>query len=124
MSLFNSILTRRLCLLGLMLVFSGCGSHPDAPVTDLSPLDRRNTQYTVQDGDTLHAIAFGNGLNVNDLASWNHIVDTAKLNVGQQVRLTRPLNFKRKVKSQRVDSQKSMAKRSGGSQPSTSQLTT
>ena len=66
----------------------------------------------VQPGDTLHAIAFGNGLNVNDLAAWNDIVDTAKLNVGRQIRLTRPLNFKSKTKSQRPDSKKIIANRS------------
>ncbi|MFT5571247.1 MAG: lipoprotein NlpD [Cryomorphaceae bacterium] len=80
----------------------------------------------VQPGDTLHAIAFGNGLNVNDLAAWNDIVDTAKLNVGRQIRLTRPLNFKPKTKSQWPDSKKTIVNRSIVSppRPSSSQTST
>ena len=46
-----------------------------------------------QPGDTLHAIAFANGLNVNDVAAWNGVSDTSKLAVGQRIRLTVPLNM-------------------------------
>ena len=51
----------------------------------------------VQPGDTLHAIAFANGLNVNKLAAWNRLADTSRLNIGQRIRLTRPLNFDESV---------------------------
>lgn len=47
----------------------------------------------VEPGDTLHGIAFANGLDVNALAAWNRLTDTSKLQVGQRVRLTRPINF-------------------------------
>jgi lipoprotein NlpD len=60
-------------LISLLFIISGCGSHPTAPVTDLSPLDRRNTQYTVQNGDTLHAISFRTGIAYQNLAKWNGI---------------------------------------------------
>jgi len=49
-------------------------------------------------GDTLHGIAFENGLNVNKLAAWNDIGDTSKLRIGQRIRLTRPLGYVDKVK--------------------------
>ncbi|NND82709.1 MAG: peptidoglycan DD-metalloendopeptidase family protein [Gammaproteobacteria bacterium] len=48
----------------------------------------------VQSGDTLHAIAFASGLDVNELAAWNNLSDTSKLNIGQRIRLTKPLNYK------------------------------
>jgi len=70
MSLVNF---RWLGILCLVFLFSGCGSHPSAPVIDLSPLDRRNTQYTVEEGDTLHAISFRTGISYQNLASWNAI---------------------------------------------------
>lgn len=47
----------------------------------------------VQPGDTLHAIAFVHRLDVNKLAAWNRLADTSHLNIGQRIRLTRPLNF-------------------------------
>lgn len=52
----------------------------------------------VQPGDTLHAIAFANGLNVNDLAAWNQLEDTSKLRVSHRIRLTRPVAFTPKSK--------------------------
>lgn len=57
----------------------------------------------IEPGDTLYSIAFVNGLDVNKLAQWNGITDTSKLRVGQQLRLTKPLNFKAKpqVKAKR-----------------------
>lgn len=102
MSLFNSILIRRLCLLGLMLVFSGCGSHPDAPVTDLSPLDRRNTQYTVQDGDTLHAISFRTGVSYQNLAKWNGISSPYRIYVGNVLNLRAGMMPKKRATTKRA----------------------
>lgn len=46
-----------------------------------------------QPGDTLHAIAFVTGLDVNKVAAWNGIQDTSKIYVGQRVRLTEPIGF-------------------------------
>lgn len=47
----------------------------------------------VQPGDTLHAIAFVTNLDVNRVAAWNGISDTASLQVGQRIRLTEPIGF-------------------------------
>ncbi len=44
-------------------------------------------------GDTLYAIAFEAGLDVNKVAAWNGIQDTSKLFAGQRVRLTKPVGF-------------------------------
>lgn len=50
----------------------------------------------VQPGDTLYSISFAMGLDVNDVASWNGITDTAKLQMGQMIRLTKPIGFVKK----------------------------
>jgi len=71
----------------LVFLFSGCGSHPSAPVIDLSPLDRRNTQYTVEDGDTLHAISFRTGISYQNLARWNAIAPPYRIYVGDVLNL-------------------------------------
>lgn len=47
----------------------------------------------VQSGDTLHALAFASSLSVQQLAAWNNLSDTGKLQIGQRIRLTRPLNY-------------------------------
>lgn len=60
----------------------------------------------VQPGDTMHAIAFVNGLDVNQLAAWNDLADTSKLRVGQRIRLTAPLGFvarKQPVQTQKTN---------------------
>jgi lipoprotein NlpD len=46
-----------------------------------------------QPGDSLHGIAFAAGLNVNQLAAWNGVADTSRLQIGQRIRLTQPLGF-------------------------------
>jgi lipoprotein NlpD len=78
---------RWLGLISLLFIISGCGSHPTAPVTDLSPLDRRNTQYTVQNGDTLHAISFRTGIAYQNLARWNGIRPPYRIYVGDVLEL-------------------------------------
>ena len=57
----------------------------------------------VQPNDTLHGIAFSADLNVNDVAAWNGIEDTANLQIGQRIRLTKPLNFSPPITSDVVD---------------------
>ncbi len=47
----------------------------------------------VQPGDTLYSIAFAMGLDATEVAQWNEIADTTKLQVGQRVRLTKPVGF-------------------------------
>lgn len=74
-------------LLGMLYLFSGCGTHPTAPVTDLSPVDKRKTHYTVQEGDTLHAISFRTGISYQKLAQWNGIRSPYRIYVGDNLSL-------------------------------------
>ncbi len=77
-------------LFGLLLSVAGCISHPTAPVTDLSPLDKRQTKYTVQKGDTLHAISFRTGIDYQKLAQWNQIARPYNIYVGEVLTLRKP----------------------------------
>lgn len=43
--------------------------------------------YTVQQGDTLYAIAHGEDFTVADLMSWNNIADPTTLSIGQKLKL-------------------------------------
>ncbi|NNC99122.1 MAG: peptidoglycan DD-metalloendopeptidase family protein [Gammaproteobacteria bacterium] len=70
----------------------------------------------VQPGDTLHAIAFASGLNVNDLAAWNRIADTSRLAVGQRIRLTKPLNYVKTPDAQRRESTENASAATGPTQ--------
>jgi LysM repeat protein len=47
-------------------------------------------QYVVQPGDTLDAIAIGNGIDPDTLAQWNNISDPSLISPGQTLRLTAP----------------------------------
>ena len=55
-----------------------------------------------QPGDTLYAIAFDNGLDARDLAAWNGLSLDNRINVGQKLRLTKPLNFVAKAPPSRA----------------------
>ncbi|MEM7359558.1 MAG: peptidoglycan DD-metalloendopeptidase family protein [Pseudomonadota bacterium] len=85
----------------LALLVSACSPPPRVAVVERQTVDQRiETEKIggshiriVEPGDTLHGIAFANGLNVNELAAWNQLGDTSRLQIGQRVRLTRPINF-------------------------------
>lgn len=47
----------------------------------------------VQPGDTLYGLAFASGLDAKDLAAWNGLSLDNRIQVGQKLRLTKPLNF-------------------------------
>lgn len=93
-------------ILGLAVCLTACAPPPRVEVVERDVLSvRAETEQIggsiiriVQPGDTLHGIAFGTGLNVNELAAWNGLSDTAFLKVGQQIRLTRPLNYRPKLR--------------------------
>lgn len=92
-----------LFLIAASLLISSC-SHPPAPVRvaegpplawGLAPVKERiapsrSGSYAIQAGDTLYAIAMVNGLDVEELASWNGIKDPDRLFLGQWLRLTPP----------------------------------
>jgi lipoprotein NlpD len=91
------------CLLVLVTLFllTACSPRSIVAVEERHTIDPRveaeriggSRIRIVQPSDTLHAIAFANRLNVNKLAAWNRLADTSRLNIGQRIRLTRPLNF-------------------------------
>lgn len=86
-----------LLMLGLIVGLTACISHPTAPVTDLSPLDRSLTIYKVQQGDTLHAISFRTGIDYQKLAAWNQIAAPYKIYVDEVLSLRKPV-IKKTVK--------------------------
>ncbi len=88
--------------LGLVMLLSGCvmvpgqrapvenaGEDVGKPVTHVEPA--RPGYHHVKRGDTLYGIAWEEGLDFQDLASWNHITPPAyKILEGQWMRLTTP----------------------------------
>lgn len=102
---FNSLNRCRLLVLGITIsCFTACAPPPRVAVVERSVVTVQSETEKiggsiiriVQPGDTLHSIAFGLGLNVNELASWNDMADTSKLIAGKQLRLTKPPGFKYK----------------------------
>lgn len=47
----------------------------------------------VQPGDTLYSIAFVMNLDPKEVAAWNGVNDTADLQIGQRLRLTKPIDY-------------------------------
>jgi lipoprotein NlpD len=97
--LFINRITGQWLFVVLFAVLSGCtSSSGPAPVTTLelreNPYRERNrgtlsaTQYVVQRGDTLYAIAFRAGLDVRTLATGNNIKSPYVIYPGQVLRLT------------------------------------
>ncbi|MDT8319859.1 MAG: peptidoglycan DD-metalloendopeptidase family protein [Xanthomonadales bacterium] len=75
-------------------VLAAC-SHVPAPVEERDPrqFTRHLTadgHYAVRPGDTLHAIAFGFGLDWRDLAAWNGIRSPYLIYPEQEIRLSPP----------------------------------
>lgn len=88
--------------LSLLLGLAACTSTGPAPVSDRSSgrtaskpvtpqiVPSTTGLHTVQRGHTLYAIAFANGLDHRDLASWNQLDSADLILVGQVLRLTPP----------------------------------
>lgn len=97
-----------LCLVALL---QSCAAPPLAPVVERETLSLKAEMDSVggtlirivQPGDTLYSITFELALDVNKVAAWNGLSDTAKLQVGQRIRLTPPLNFKPPVLRNKLD---------------------
>jgi lipoprotein NlpD len=95
---------RTACLGVIVLGLVACAASGPAPVNDLTStrtatrseasrpqiVPSTNGLYTVQRGDTLYAIAFANGLDYRQIATWNHLESAARIMVGQVLRLTPP----------------------------------
>lgn len=83
------------------LMLAACEGPGFAPIKDKTQPARNaakskpaskpeSGQYVVQKGDTLYAIAFDNGLDYRDLASWNNLESPDVIKIGQVLRLTSP----------------------------------
>ena len=84
-----------------MALMGACASTGPAPVEDLSVGARahatqaqapsrpagQSARYRVQRGDTLYSIAFRNGVDYRELASWNSIRAPYTIYAGQELRL-------------------------------------
>jgi lipoprotein NlpD len=94
---------RAVCLGVSLLGLAACTSPGPAPVSDRSAnraeasravtpqiAPSTNGLHTVQRGDTLYAIAFANGLDYREIASWNQLESADRIMVGQVLRLTPP----------------------------------
>jgi lipoprotein NlpD len=86
-----------------VLLLASCSSNPPAPVVNLSttvqsPADdaaprkaaSTGATYRVVRGDTLYAIAFRNGVDFRELASWNGIEPPYRIYAGQDLHLGPP----------------------------------
>lgn len=65
---------------------------PPAPMeAESKPVAPEPQRYTVVAGDTLYRIARSHGVSVDDLAGWNNISNRHRLNVGQQLQVSAPV---------------------------------
>lgn len=80
-----------LAAVAVTVVLAGCASRKtQAPVTDMSSgveAPATGGTYVVKAGDTLYKIAQSQGVEVNELARLNNIVDPSQLRIGQVLRL-------------------------------------
>jgi len=79
-------------LLGLLVA---CGGHQPAPVEEQSTLIGKRLlnsdgTYSVRAGDTLYAIAFHYGMDLQELARWNRISSPYVIRPGQKLRMLPP----------------------------------
>lgn len=92
---------RSVLVTGLLLLLNACAPPIKVAVEERTVLTVRQQSEKiggqliriVQSGDTLYSIAFESNLDANDIAAWNRINDTHRLQVGQRVRLTPPIGF-------------------------------
>jgi lipoprotein NlpD len=82
-----------------LAALGGCGSHPPVAVVDgRTPVmveggravAAREGVHIVKKGETLYRIAQTYGVSVNDIAAWNNLTDTTKIDVGRELRVTAP----------------------------------
>lgn len=97
-------IARAIAPTALLLLLVACASTGPAPVEDLSlgshirmtnsaSAESRHpgqpgASYRVQRGDTLYSIAFRNGLDYRELATWNHISSPYTIYVGQELHVS------------------------------------
>jgi lipoprotein NlpD len=92
---------RHTFILLLAVGLAACGGSPVVPVDQHTTVTvAQETESIggrlvriVQAGDTLYSIAFEAGLDYRELAAWNGVGDPYLVDIGQKLRLTRPLNM-------------------------------
>lgn len=57
------------------------------PETTPAPVEKKETSYTVKEGDTLSSIANANGMTSSELATYNNITDVNSLHIGQVIKI-------------------------------------
>ena len=78
-----------------LVLLAACSYHPPAPIEEQSDtkvkrqLNADGTYY-VRSGDTIYAIAFGYGVDPDDVAKWNGISSPYVIYPGQKLRLSAP----------------------------------
>jgi lipoprotein NlpD len=85
----------------ILLLLSACAPPVKVAVEERTVLTVRQQSEKiggqivaiVQSGDTLYSIGFESNLDVKQLAAWNGISDAGRLQVGQRLRLTKPVGF-------------------------------
>jgi lipoprotein NlpD len=95
----------RIAGLIVLSALAGCGSRPPVPVVDRStPLavegarggsgaassSSRENIYVVKKGDNLYRVAMAYGVTPRDILAWNNLTDSAKLEIGQELRVAPP----------------------------------
>ncbi len=55
--------------------------------TTSEPVEKKETSYTVIEGDTLSSIANANGMTSTELATYNNITDVNSLHIGQVIKI-------------------------------------
>jgi lipoprotein NlpD len=105
----------RLCWISLMLLLAGCAGRAPAPVVErggpttvvergagaagVAPVPAAGAAaaaavpagyYVVKKGDTLFRIAHDHGQDPKEVAAWNSLENSARIEVGQQLRVAPP----------------------------------
>ncbi len=96
------IKVKKIVVIIVLLMLSACGSSK-SPVVSRSTVDRFAESEKiggriitiVERGDTWYGIAFANSVEVSDLTAWNGMKETDSLRIGQRIRLTKPIGFKK-----------------------------
>lgn len=96
-------INRYLFLIVAFILLVGCGTTQEpAPVVDRAIFgthqsvdadgdEEKGEFYTVQAGDTFYSIALNHGIDHQELAEWNGIVDPNSIQPGQRINLSVPI---------------------------------
>jgi len=100
----TSYITRFILSLTLILSLSGCGdTNSYAPVVEgWRQSQATHSYYKVQKDDTIYSIAWAFDMDYRELANINHLSESYKIHVGQQLRMTPIRGKKTKAKARKT----------------------